>query len=161
VRRAEARERGDEEDVAGRVDLARERFAFGRIREHPEAVSEPLDRGAADEDRPLERISARCCGRAQESGGRRSPQVTDVDEDEATGAVRRLRLARVEARVAEERRLLIAGDSRDRQRRAEEVGLRDHLGRADDPRQKRPVDTEQLEELGVPIERVEVEQHRA
>ena len=62
--------------------------------------------------------------------------------------------------MPEERRLLVAGDPRDRQRRAEQLGLADHLGRPDEAGQQRAVDAEQLEQLVVPVERVEVEQHR-
>ena len=62
--------------------------------------------------------------------------------------------------MPEERRLLVARDPGDRKRGAEQVGLADDLRRADEAGQQRPLDTEQVEQLVRPVERVQVEEHR-
>ena len=76
------------------------------------------------------------------------------DEDERARAERRLRAA-----VRVERRLLVAGERCDADGRAEQdaldVDLRPYLGK-DVAR-----DAEEREQLVVPLERREVEQHRA
>ena len=160
VRRAEAGERRHEVDAVRRVDRARELLALGGVGEDAEPVAQPLDRGAAREDRSLERVAAGRGDRLEQPGRRRATLGAGVRQHEAARAVGRLRLAAVEAAVAEERRLLVAGDPGDRQRDAEQLRLADDLGRAHEPRQQRPVDAEQVEQLVVPVERVEVEQHR-
>ena len=160
VRRAEAGERRDEVDAARRLDRPREPLALCRVGEDAEPVAQPLDGGAAREDGALERVAAGRGDRLQQAGRRRTALGARVREDEAARAVRRLRLAAVEAGVAEERRLLVAGDARDRERDAEQLRLADDLGRAHEPGQQGAVDAEELEQLVAPVERVEVEEHR-
>ena len=77
--------------------------------EHAEAVTQPLQRGAADEHRAFERVAVRG-RRLQQSGRRRRRVVAGVHEHEAARPVGRLPLARRVTPLAEERRLLVAGD---------------------------------------------------
>ena len=81
----------------------------------------------------------------------------------AAGAVGVLRHARREARLTEERRLLIAGDARDRdvaeaeRRRTRRRTPRSTAG----PPAAWPRDAEELRAVVVPLPRVDVEEHRA
>ena len=84
-----------------------------------------------------------------------------MGEHEAAGAVRGLGLARVEARLPEERGLLVARDTRDRQRLAEQPPLADDARRRVQGGQEAAIDPEQREQLVVPLEPIEIEQHRA
>src|SRR6185436_8806455 len=59
VRRAEARERGNEIDTAVVVDGPGELLALHRRREEPESLMQPLKGCAGDEDRPLDRVHGR------------------------------------------------------------------------------------------------------
>ena len=136
VRRAEARERRHERDTARRLDGARQPLALSGVGENAKPVPQPLDRCAARENRALECIAARRGHRLEEPGGRRSALDSCVRKHEAARAVRRLRLAAVEAAVAEQGRLLVAGDPGDRERDAEQLGLADDLGGADEPGQQ-------------------------
>ena len=82
----------------------------------PQAVAQPLHRRAGDEDRRLERVEAplarspRRPWSAAPSGGS-GALVAGVEQDERAGAVRVLALAGVEAGLAVERGLLVAGDA--------------------------------------------------
>ena len=62
--------------------------------------------------------------------------------------------------MPDERRLLVAGDAGDGQRDAEEPSLGDDLGGAHEPRQQLALDAEEGEQLLVPVEVVQAEQHR-
>ena len=78
--------------------------------------------------------------------------VARVLEDEAAGAVRVLRAARVEAALPEERRLLVAGDAGDRDRAPEDrgIGLGDDAAAVDDSRQHRARDVAARRACGRP-----------
>ena len=86
-----------------------------------EAVAQPLDRGAGDEDRAFHRVrrsspsSDQATVVSRPSTGSGSVGA-DVREHERTGAVRVLRHARLDARLAEQRGLLVAGDAAHRHR---------------------------------------------
>ena len=84
-----------------------------------------------------------------------------VHEQEAAGAVGRLRLPGLVAALAEQCRLLVAGDARDRDARAEQLRLPHRLARVGDARQQRAIDAEHLEQLAVPLERPQVREQRA
>ena len=118
VRRAEAGQRGDEDDAVARRDLARERLDLLRALDDAEPVAQPLHRRARDEGAALERVRrlARRCATRPSSPARarsRMGRVADVHEHEGAGAVGALRVALGEARLAEERRLLVARDAGD------------------------------------------------
>ena len=78
------------------------------------------------------------------------------------GAIRRLHHARTEARLADQRRLLVARDAADGDRDAEMFGgsLAEFSGAILDLRQHRPWDPEESEKLVIPRARVDIEQER-
>jgi hypothetical protein len=86
-----------------------------------------------------------------------------VEDEEVTGAVGVLRLARIERRLAEGRGLLVAQDARDghlaQQRRGLDVAV--HLGGGADLGEHRLRDAERLEDVVAPLEGLEVEEQRA
>src|SRR5262249_49613870 len=86
-----------------------------------------------------------------------------VQQEEAARPVRVLRHARLDAALAEERRLLIAGDAGDRDRRAEHVGRRlaERAARGQDGREDVRGHVEEAEERRIPGLRVDVEEERA
>ena len=156
MRRSQAGQRGHEVDAAGVLDRGCEMLALSGISEQAEAVAEPLQRGTRHEHRALERGHARLGRRgAHQAVGRRLAARAVVDEEEAAGAVRHLRLARLEAGLPVERRLLVAGDAPQRQRRAQERALTERPARRPDLGQNRGRHAEQLEQLRIPVERVQ------
>src|SRR5581483_12156499 len=94
---------------------------------------------------------------------RRHGRLAGVLEEEAAGAVGVLRLPGVPARLPEERRLLVARDAGNRQRRAEDRrrGLGDDAAAVDDARQDGGGYAEFAEHPFVPVAIAQVEQHRA
>src|SRR5207248_3079681 len=88
-----------------------------------ETVAKPLHRGAGHERAALDRVPDAATDvprdRREEAAVARTRLVAGIGEQEAARAVRVLRLAGGEARLAEQRRLLIAGEARDRDGRAE------------------------------------------
>ncbi len=119
-RRTEPGERGHEHHAVGVVDARRERSRFRRRVDDAEAVAQPLHRGAGHEDRSLHRVGDGVAelprDRGEQSVDRRRVRVAQVHEHERTGAVGVLGHARREARLAEQRGLLVAGDARHRHR---------------------------------------------
>ncbi len=130
------------------------------------AVAQPLHHGAADEHAPFEGVLGASVDlpghRGHQPVSRRRRRRADVLQQEAAGAVGVLRHPRRAAHLAEERRLLVAGDPRDRHlpdaerggRLAVDAARRAHL------RQHRRRHAEQRQQLVVPLQRVDVEQHR-
>ena len=146
VRRAESGERGDEIHVVVARQPGRQRLGLRGRRDDPEPVAQPLHRRTRDERASLERVAdtvARVPRDSREkTAAGQSRAVRRVHEQEASGPVRVLRLSGGEARLAEERGLLVAGDSRDGQASPEVlcVGLRDEPARSDRRGQHRPRD---------------------
>ena len=99
--------------------------------------------------------------RDEQPCGRRRRDVADVHQHERTGSVRVLRHARLEAGLAEESRLLVAGNPRNRDLVAEEhagsetAARRFHIG------QQGGRHAEQVEQLRRPVVLIDVVQHRA
>ena len=88
----------------------------------------------------------------------------DVEQHEAAGAVRVLGHARLEARLAEQRRLLVAGDAADRDAAGRAAAVRRHADPAARRGHRREAvdrDVEQLAQLLVPPQAADVEEHRA
>ena len=115
MRRAEARQRRDEVDAVVAVDRVGERLGLGRVCDEPKPVPQPLHRRTGDEHRALERVDggsspSRQAAVASTPSAGAGRVVAGVREHEAARAVRRLHPARREARLPEERRLLVAGD---------------------------------------------------
>src|SRR5439155_9049537 len=79
-----------------------------------QTVAEPLNRGARDEDAPLERVARlapRAAGnRRQEPAPRPNELGAGVEQEEATRPVGVLESARLDAALTEERRLLVPRD---------------------------------------------------
>ena len=99
----------------------RERSGLGRVGDDPEPVAQPLHRRAGDEDRAFHRVrhgrrTERPRDRRQQPVDRLGQRRPDVGEHERTGAVRVLRHAGLDARLPEQRGLLVAGDAADRHR---------------------------------------------
>src|SRR6266446_5013800 len=168
VRRAEPDE-GRHEVHAARVGhRAGQGVRLGGVRDDPEAVAQPLNGGAGDEDGALERI-----GRppTEAPGDRRQQPVrrdhralAGVDEGEAARAVRVLGLARPEARLPEERGLLVARDAGDRhaaRQPAEVRRLGARPGRIHERGQHLGRHVEQGAHAVIPVDAGEVQAERA
>jgi len=92
----------------------REPFYFGRRREKLHFIPQPLHYRAADEHAPLESVFLvpnLCAGGRDEPVGRVDHALASVQQHEAAGAVGVLRHAGPVAGLAEQRRLLVAGDA--------------------------------------------------
>ena len=136
--------------------------------DEPELVAQPLDRRAGDEHRALERVGRRAARVAAQR--REQPAAADhaaragVQHQERTGAVGVLGHPGLEAALAEERRLLVARDARDRDPgRHALVGRRlaEDPGAGADLRQHRRGDAEDLQQLRVEAALVDVVEQRA
>ena len=166
MRRAEPGKTGHQVKALARVGARGEIAGFGRSRDHAEPIAQPLHRRTGDKDAAFEGIG----GAAVESIGDRRQQTVmgagrraaDVDERKGAGAVSRFDHAGRKAALSDQRRLLIAGHRRDRDRGAEQFGRGrakmsagiEHFG------QDRLRDVEGVEKLVVPGETADVEQHR-
>ena len=140
---AQARERGHDEDAVGSGHAAGDGVGCGDAVDDAELVAEPLDESTGHEHAALERVlgalDARGRGghRGHEAVLARAGLMPGVHEQKAAGAVGVLRLARMEAALAEERRLLVArhaadGNALDKprvRRHAEAARRRAHLGK--------------------------------
>ena len=174
VRRAQAGERRDDVDAPVVGDACRERLNLDRRAEEAHLVAQPLHDRPGDEHAAFEGVlffrvaRIACAPQLGSSGGQqailRSHQlVAGVQQHEATGAVGVLRHSGAVAALAEERRLLVAGDSGYGDRRAEQFGRghtervrrRIHIG------QDRARHAQDLEQLVVPVAGADVEQQRA
>src|SRR3954447_12414169 len=97
---------------------ARECFRLARLLNDAESVAEPLDGRAGNEDRRLERIDRRTDVIARDSGeqtiSREGPFFASVEQQEGTSAICVLAGPGRDAPLAEQRSLLVAGDSKDR-----------------------------------------------
>ena len=113
IRRAEADERRHEIHAVGVVHLRHQLLDVRRRLDRLQAIAQPLHRRAGDEHRPFERVGDLAADlprhRRQQPLLRRHRLGAGVEQHEAAGAVGVLRRARLEAGLAEERRLLIAG----------------------------------------------------
>ena len=98
--------------------------------------------------------------RGEQAVGRRHRPVAGVEQHEAAGAVRALALAAGEARLPEQRRVLVAQRAGHRQAGELAAGLAVDLGGGPDLRQHRPRNAHRVEQYVVPLERLEVHQHR-
>ncbi len=160
-------------------DRLGQRPDLGGIVDDAEPVAQPLDGGAGDEGRPLERVGHRGPRAASPACVAQVPGAADgqalgrgralgagVGQHEAAGAVGDLDHAGVEAGLAEQRGLLVAQHARDRDAVQHRRG-RAEVGRAR-PVPKRPADgrtsgsvcgghPEEVAQLGGPGERGRIE----
>ena len=165
VRRAEARERRDDVAAVGILDLAGIVFRIRRGLDDLQLVAQPLDGGAGDEDGAFERVF----DLAVQAPGDRGDQtilgehglLTGVHQQERAGAVGVLSLAGMVAGLAEEGGLLVAGRARDLDRAAEQrrIGLAVDAARGHRSREHAAGDIELLEDVVVPLQGVDVEEH--
>jgi hypothetical protein len=166
VRGAEAGQRGHEHDSFRGVHGCGDRRGLGGRADDLQPVAQPLHGGAGHEDRALERIGEltgrRPPGRGRQQPGVRSLQrAAGVGQDERAGAVRALGVARVEAGLPEQRRLLVTGHPGDRQRQVEErrgIGRRDLAPVGHQLGQRVARHAEQPAQLVRPVACAEVEQ---
>ena len=168
VGRAQAHERRHEIDAAGVGNGLRDALAVGGGAQDAEAVAQPLDGRACDEDTALEGVGDPSVesprDRREQPVARRDGNVAGVEQQEAAGAVRVLGVTGDVAGVPEERRLLVAGDAGDRHaigQPAESARLAEDTGRWPHRREERPRHAEDPEHLVVPIARAQVETERA
>ena len=115
--RAEAGEGGDEIDAAVVVDREGQSLGGGRVGDESEAVAEPLDGRAADEDASLEGVGHAVAelpgdGREEVVGGG-DGRFARVEDHEASCPISRLEHAALHAELSEEGGLLVAGHARD------------------------------------------------
>ena len=130
--------------------------------DQPEVVTQPLHCGAGDRHRALQRVLGWHAFDLIGNGGqhpvaRRHRFIPGVEQHEAAGPIRVLGLARVEAGLPEQCRLLIAEDPGQRGV-AKSIGC-DDPRRRHDRRQKPCGYREGIEQLGRPIQRGEIHQH--
>ena len=131
----------------------------------PHLVPEPLDRGAGHEDGALQGVSHLSIQAPGDGGHQAVPGkdrlVAGVHQQEAAGAVGVLDVALLEAGLAEQGRLLVSRRAGDRDRAGEEGALRlpVDLGGRPDLREHAGRDVQELQDLVVPLQRVDVEQH--
>ena len=110
------------DDTAAVMNRRRQLGHLGRFGDEAEAIAEPLHGGSGHEDRALVGVGGvRTAGsgkgpghRGEQTVGRFRTDRAHVHEDETAGAVGVLRRSRFVTALAEERGLLIAGHTGDR-----------------------------------------------
>ena len=167
MRCAQACQRRDEHHASRVRRLLRQRFDVLRFREQTQPVAQPLHRRAGDERASFESVcdfvSDLPRDRPQQAVARRRRFAARVHEQERSRAVGALRLSLGEARLSDERRLLIARDSGDRQaigKPAHTLHRSEHARRGPDLRQHAARYSEQLAQLVVPLAAREIHQQR-
>ena len=167
VRCAESDECGHEVDAVVRLERSRQTLALLGVEQNAESVAQPLNRRAGDEDRCFERVS---CATFLVAGDRRQQTVTrtrnlvsGIEKEKRAGAVGVLRLTRAAASLTEQRRLLITGNSSDRNRLAKErrYSLAKISGGWPHFRQYVYRNVEQVAELLAPAQTVDVKEQGA
>ena len=150
-----------------RSTRARRRLRSGL--DDAEVVAQPLHERAGDRDRALERVARRLVAapvrdRRDEPVLRAHDLGAGVHEQEVARAVRVLRLAGVERRLPEGRRLLVAEDARRSACPRAAGGSRTSPTTSDDERISGIIDRgmpPHLEQLVRPVERAQVHEQRA
>src|SRR5262245_61654542 len=163
----EARKGWDEVDTSVVVHRAGERLDVCTVLNQSQIVAKPLHERAGNGDAAFERIGScsmteTVCHGRQEPTPRMHHLVTRVQQQEATSAVRVFSVTRLEARLSDERGLLIAEDARDGHRRQGLVPCNPvELAAGADNWQHRQGDVEQLQQLVIPLQCAQVHQLRA
>ncbi len=170
VGREEAGEGGHEVDAAVVLDARRERLDLARVGDDPELVAQPLHGAARDGDRALERVhrvgvAQLVCHGSDEPVLAADDLGAGVEQEEVAGAVGVLGLAGLEADLADGCRVLVAEHAGDRNVGQALLGRGPAVCRGvaggTDAGEHRAGDTEQAEELVVPVEGRQVHQHRS
>ena len=117
VRRAQARQRGNEDHARRVRDGGRELLDVRGLLDQAEPVAQPLDDGSGDERAPFQRIrnlAADLPGDGPQQAVLRSDLGrSGVHQEERAGPVRALGLALFEACLSDQRALLISRDTSD------------------------------------------------
>ena len=163
----QARERRNEVDPARVGNRGGKGLDLRRGADDPQAVAQPLHDRTPDEDASLEGVVHLPADLPRHGGQqvvlRKNRTIPAVHQQKATRAVGIFHRARFGAHLPEKRRLLVARNARDgnlvgedrRLRRAVDLARRLHLGH------HRPRDVEEFQQVVVPLQRVDVEEHRA
>ena len=118
VRRAQPGKGRDEVDAIAVLDLAGEVLGVQRVIDEFQFVSQPLDGGTAVEHRPFKGISDFAAWAAGDGGQHTVLRLhgffSGIHQQEAAGAVGVLRLTGFDAHLAEQGRLLVSRNTRDR-----------------------------------------------
>ena len=165
VRRAQAGE-GRHHDHAARVGHAgRQGLHVLAAADGLQAVAQPLHHGAGHEHTALQGVGRRGIGLRRGRGHqpvlRLVAGTAGVHQHEAAGAVGVLGQARLEAGLAEQRRLLVTRDAAHGNGRTEEARLAEGMARREHRRQHRLGHSQRLQQRGRPGVAADVEQHRA
>ena len=167
IRSAEANKGRHEVDAIGVVHRRHQLLDIRRRFDRLKTIAQPLHCGASHEHRSLKCVGGLAANlprhRRQQALLRRHRLVAGVEQHEAAGAIGVLRRTSFEARLAEERRLLVAGIARDRDRRAKplRVGVAIDLAGGLHFRQHLARHIQQFQQLVVPLHGVDVEQQCA
>ena len=134
-----------------------------RTHDQAQAVPEPLHDRPGHEDAALEGIVHAVADLPGHGGDQpvlgEDGFVAAVHQQEAAGAVGILDRALLDAHLAEQGGLLVADHARDRDAVAADDRLAVLLAAAADLRQHRGGDAEEFEQVGVPVQRIDIEQH--
>ena len=157
-----AGERRDAQHACG--ILGRDGVEFRGGPDEPE-VLDPVHRRRRRVHLPIEavrQLAPRTPGDGcRKPGGRPLGRLAGVREQERAGAERALRLSRLEAVLGEERGLLVDDEPADRDATSERGRLADDLVAGDDPRHPLVGEPEVVEQLLIPLSRVEVGEERS
>ena len=167
MRCAEAGERRDDIAAVGVLDLAGIVFGVRRGFDDLQLVAQPLDRGARNEDGAFERVFDLAVQAPRDGGDEavlgEDGLFTGVHQQERAGAVGVLGFAGMIAGLAEQSRLLVARSACDLDRAAEQrrIRLAVDAARGHWGREHASGDVQLLQDLIVPLQCVDVEEHRA
>ena len=146
--------------------LGGEVFGVGRIADQFQLIAQPLNGGAANEDCPFQRIVHFAAWAAGNSGQQAVVRTyrffAGVHQQEAAGAVGVFRHARLNTELAVQRRLLVTGDTGDRNTRTAftpDVGLAVHFRRRTDFWQHGARDIQRFQHALIPVQLMDVEHH--
>ena len=166
VGRKEAGERGHEVDAAVVLNGRGQRFHISRARDQAQVVTQPLHQCAGDRDRTFQGVHGRLVADLVAQGGQQSALARNglgasVEQHEAAGAVGVLGLARAEARLPEEGRLLVAQVACHRHASQGALGRAIDGAGGNDLRQHGARHAHDPQDFIVPVERGQVHEHRA
>ena len=167
VGRAEAGESGHDVAAVGVLDLLGHVLGVTGVFQQPQLVPQPLDRGTGHEDRTFQRIIHAVVAAARDGGDeavlRDNRRFAGVHQKKAAGAEGVLRFARRKAGLAEEGGLLVARRACNFDARAEvhRVGLGVETTGGHGRGQHLARDVQLPQDLLIPLQRVNVEEHGA
>ena len=169
MRRAKPRESGNKTDTARIFHGHRDFRRLRRVRQDAQTVPQPLHDGARHEDGTFQNVFrlARPRARAkrrQQAVAAFDEAVARVQQQKRARSVRDFHIAVLIAILSGQSRLLVARDARDRNRSMSErrmVACRGQAARRHDFRQHAARYPQALQQFVVPVQRADIEQHRA